>query len=109
MRFLVIAALLFSTSVLAFSQDNAQKIYDTERAFEKAVAEKGINAGFIEFLSPLGVIFRPEPVNAREWWSSRPASPASLTWNPIKVEVSANGALGYSIGNSIYKPEGKSD
>jgi ketosteroid isomerase-like protein len=32
-----------------------------------------------------------------------------LTWNPIKIETSANGALGYSIGNSIYKPNGKDD
>lgn len=102
-----IVALLFSIAVLP--QEPAQKIYDTERAFEKMVAEKGISAGFVEFLSPLGVIFRPEPVNGREWWRSRPPSPAALTWNPIKIEVSSNGALGYSIGNSIYRPKGNAD
>jgi len=30
-------------------------------------------------------------------------------WNPIKIEVSSNGALGYSIGNSIFRPKGKDD
>lgn len=93
----------------AFSQDNAQKIYDTERAFEAAAAEKGISAAFIEFMSPVGVMFRPDVVNGREWWKTRPASSAALTWNPIKIEVSSNGALAYSIGNSVYKPKGKSD
>ena len=42
---LVFVLLIFVTT--AFSQDYARQIYDTERAFEKAVADKGINAGFI--------------------------------------------------------------
>src|SRR6187399_495193 len=104
----VLLALLFSVSHIS-AQDNSQKIYDTERAFERAVAEKGIKPGFIEFLSPLGVIFRPGPINGRESWSARPESPAALTWNPIKIEASSNGALAYSIGNSIYRPKGKTD
>jgi ketosteroid isomerase-like protein len=109
MKFFTAAVLLLASSLISYSQDNAQKIYDTERAFEKAVAEKGIKAGFIEFLSPLGVIFRPGPINGRESWSARPESQASLTWNPIKIEVSSNGALAYSIGNSIFRPKGKKD
>lgn len=109
MRSVAVAAIILSTSIISFSQENAQKIYDTERAFEKMVAEKGIRDGFIEFLSPQGVIFTPEAVNARESWRSRPPSPAALTWNPVKIGVSSNGALGYAIGNSIYRPKGKDD
>ena len=109
MRIITVLAILISASLTSFSQSNAQKIYDTERAFEKMVAERGIKAGFVEFLSPLGVMFRPGPVNGRESWNSRPDSPAALTWNPIKIEVSSNGALGYSIGNSIFRPKGKND
>lgn len=109
MKCFTAAVILLVASLTSFSQDYAKQIYDTERAFEKMVAEKGIRDGFIEFLSPLGVIFRPEPVNGRESWRSRPASPAALTWNPIKIEVSSNGALAYSIGNSIYRPKGKND
>jgi ketosteroid isomerase-like protein len=109
MKLFTAVVFLIASSTAAFPQDNAQKIYETERAFEKAVAEKGINAGFIEFMSPLGVMFFPRPENAREVWAKRPASAAALTWNPIKIEVSSNGALAYSIGNSIYRPKGKSD
>lgn len=109
MRFAVIALFVLSSSLVSLAQDYAQQIYHTERAFEKMVAEKGINAGFIEYLSPQGVMFFPEPANAREKWRSRPLSAAALTWNPIKIEVSSNGALGYSIGNSIFRPKGKND
>lgn len=109
MKFLTLFALLVLTPLATFAQDNAQKIYDTERAFEKLVAEKGINAGFLEYISPVGVMFFPEPLNAREVYSKRPTSVAGLTWNPIKIEVSSNGALAYSIGNSIYRPKGKND
>jgi ketosteroid isomerase-like protein len=90
-------------------QDTAKQIFDTEKAFEKLVSEKGIKAGFIEFMAPSGVMFAPGAVNARQHWSSRPESPAALLWNPIWIEVSSNGLLAYSIGNSIYRPKGKDD
>src|SRR5262245_22010343 len=109
MKFFTLVFLLVATSLPTFSQDHAQKIYDTERAFERAVAEKGIKDGFIEFLSPVGVMFRPQPVNGRDWWMRQLKSPAALTWNPIKIETSSTGALAYSIGNSIYKPKGSDD
>ncbi|MGH9947194.1 MAG: DUF4440 domain-containing protein [Pyrinomonadaceae bacterium] len=105
--YLFIAVFAFIGSLSA--QDAAKKIFETEKNFEKMVAEKGINAGFIEFLSPDGLIFTPEAVNGRESWKKRPASPASLTWNPVWIEVSSNGALAYSIGNAIYRAKGKED
>ena len=110
MKLVVFTALLALSAVFAVAQNHAaQKIYETERAFEKAVAEKGMNAGFIEYLTSDGVLFQPDMVNGREAWQKRPKSPASLTWNPIWIEVSSNGALAYSIGNGVYKPNGKGD
>ena len=106
--FAIVVSVFFSA--VAFAQGpNAQKIYETERAFEKAVADNGINAGFIEYLTSDGVLFNPDIQNGREAWSKRAKSPASLTWNPIWIEVSSNGALAYSIGNGVYKPKGKGD
>ncbi len=91
------------------AQTNHKKIFDTEKAFEKMVAEKGIRDGFVEYLSPVGVMFMPDAVNGREAWTKRSPSPASLTWNPIWIDVSSNGAIAYSIGNSQYRPKGKDD
>jgi len=109
MKVSVLVTLLALFSSTLFAQDSAQKIFETEKAFEKMVAEKGINAGFIEFMAPSGIIFSPDAVNGRETWKKRQPSPASLTWNPIWIEVSSNGALAYSIGNAIYRAKGKDD
>jgi ketosteroid isomerase-like protein len=92
-----------------FAQADLQKLYDTEKAFERAAAEKGVNRAFLEFAAPDGICFDPNPVNCREYWRARPASPAALLWNPNFVDVSSNGAMGYTTGNSIYRPRGKDD
>lgn len=109
MRFVpAVLAIVFS-AVAAVGQDTQKAIYETERAFERTVAEKGINAAFVEFLSPVGVMFMPDAVNGREAWSTRPASSASLTWNPVWIDVASNGAMAYSVGNSQFRPKGKDD
>ena len=95
---------------LAIGQNEmAKQIFDTEKAFERTVEEKGINAGFIEYMAPLGVMFVPEASNAREFWRKLPPRPTYLKWNPIWIDVASNGALAYSIGNSIRKPGGADD
>jgi len=109
MRTLFCAILLSVFVGTSLAQSSAQRIFDTEKEFERMVAEKGINAGFIEYMAPDGVMFTPDAVNGRESWKARAASPASLTWNPIWIEVSSNGALAYSIGNGIYRAKGPDD
>jgi hypothetical protein len=91
------------------AQNNLQKLYDTEKAFERAAGEKGVRPAFIEFLAPDGIMFRPNPVNGREFWKNRAETPAQLLWNPTFVDVSSNGAMGYTTGNSIFRPKGKDD
>lgn len=102
-------AIVVSAFVVVAQPPATQSIYETERAFEKLVAEKGIKAGFIEFMAPSGIVFRPGPMNAREAFAADPDSPAALLWNPVWIEVSSNGLMAYSIGNSIFKPKGKDD
>lgn len=107
------AIILFIFAICAgvvSAQKEAQQIYETERAFERASAEKGVNQAFIEFSAPDGVcFFTGAPANCREFWKNAPASPAFLTWNPTLIDVSSNGLFAVSIGNSIYRPKGKDD
>ena len=109
MKFLIVVVFFLALSPIGFAQGPAQKIYETERAFEKTVAEKGMRAGFLEYMAPVSVMFVPEAANAIETWKARPATPAALTWNPILIDVSSNELLAYSVGNSIFKPKGKDD
>lgn len=107
------AVLLFIVAVFSLNisaQTEAQKIYETEKAFERASAEKGINQAFIEFSAPDGVCFLSgAPSNCREFWKTLPASPAFLTWNPTYIDVSSNGLFAASTGNSVYRGKGKDD
>ena len=97
-------------SAIIFAQSDAQKVYDTEKAFERAAAERGINRSFIEFSAPDGVCFFPGyPVNCREYFQTQAASTAFLAWNPTFIDVSSNGMLAYSTGNSVYRAKGKAD
>ncbi len=108
---LFLSLILFAlTNVFAQGASNLQKIYDTEKAFEKAAAEKGINQAFLEFSAPDGIcFFSGYPANCIEYFKAAKPSTAALLWNPTFIDVSSNGALGYSTGNSIYKPKGKTD
>ena len=110
MKNVLILILVIFGVVNIFAQSNAQKIYDTERAFEKAVAEKGVNQAFIEFSTSDGIcFFTNSPMNCREFWRTSPKSPAFITWNPTFIDVSSNGVIGYSTGNSVFRPAGKDD
>lgn len=110
MKKITLIWLIFCGFIIVRAQtEDARKIFQTEKDFERAVAEKGINQGFIEYLSADGVIFRPNPVNGRTFLKLQPASSALLTWNPEYIDVSSNGALGYSIGNGEFRAKGKDD
>lgn len=75
-----------------------RSLIDSERAFCKAAIERGTHDAFLEYLAEDGVIFRPHPVNGKEWFREHPSSPGVLTWEPRKAEVSSSGDLGYTTG-----------
>lgn len=108
MKWLLIPIMLLVSAGI-FAQDDKSKIHATERAFEKMVAEKGMNEAFVEYLAKNSVMFMPDAVDAPKVWRERKPTPAVLTWNAILLDTSKNGVLGYSIGNSRFRPNGKDD
>ena len=74
-----------------------------EKAFSDTAAKKGIRDSFLDFMAEDGVLFRPDPVNAREYLQSRPATPGLLSWFPAYAEVSLSGDLGYDTGPAEYR------
>jgi len=106
--FILLGALCV-VNVFAQRSNDLEKLVAAEKSFAAAAETKGINAAFIEYLTDDGVMFDPNQVNGKELWRSRPASPASLVWYPTFVDVSSNGALGYTTGPGEYRPKGKSD
>ncbi|HUS18105.1 MAG TPA: hypothetical protein VMZ25_00475 [Terriglobales bacterium] len=83
---------------------NLKTLADTERAFARLGAEKGIRESFLAYFAEDGIWFTPTPKRTVEELSSRPAptSPPQrrLEWAPMYGDVSQAGDLGYDTGPS---------
>lgn len=104
---LVVAAGSFAQK--ADGQSDLRSLVETERAFAKMGAEKGIRDSFLAYLADDGVLFRPAPVNGKQWMSARPARPGLLAWEPTFAYVSRAGDLGYDTGPWEFREKGPDD
>lgn len=68
-----------------------------EKAFEREVAELGVEKGFLANIAPDAVLLRPAPIPAAEALADTPPALA-LTWEPSFAEIAASGDLGYTTG-----------
>lgn len=99
--------LICCAGAFAQSKGELQKLVDTEIAFAKTAAEKGTKSAFLEFLADDGLVFQPEAINGKDYWTSRAESPALLSWRPNWADVSSDGMLGYTTGGWEFRPKGK--
>lgn len=76
----------------------------TERAFSALSVERGMREAFLHFMADDGVLFQPLPVNGKDSWRERAASPATLIWEPSHGEMANTGDLGWSSGPWEYRP-----
>jgi ketosteroid isomerase-like protein len=74
-----------------------------EKAFAADAAAKGIHDSFLDFLADNGVLFRPDPMNGKEFLRSHPPAPGFLSWVPAYSEISMGGDLGYNTGPYEYR------
>jgi ketosteroid isomerase-like protein len=75
-----------------------RSLVDAELSFAAAAAREGVRSAFLRFADDSAVIFRPDPVPARDWWSARPEASFHLAWRPVFARVSAAGDLGFTSG-----------
>ena len=74
----------------------------SERAFATMSESDGMKAAFVANLAVDGVIFRPTPVNGREWFAEHPDVPGVLSWLPVYAGVSDAGDMGFTLGPWTY-------
>lgn len=75
------------------------EIVTAERDFAKSVRGLGVRDGFLAWLAPTSVVFKPGPVMgiahhqklARGWTGL-------LDWHPVRAGISGDGRLGWSTG-----------
>jgi ketosteroid isomerase-like protein len=90
------------TAQAAGEEGAVRSLLAAERAFAALSLEQGMDSAFLANLAADAVIFRPHPVNGREWIRSHPAPPIILSWGPAYGEVSASGDFGYTTGPSTF-------
>ncbi len=73
-------------------------LVESERAFAACALDRGTRAAFLSFLDDSGVVFRPHPVNGKEWFDKQPSQSTVLAWEPEFADCSAGGDLGYTTG-----------
>jgi ketosteroid isomerase-like protein len=102
---------IFATALLITSFSgivSAQKVevktvVEAEQAFDKLVARKGMKEGFLSVLDEEGIVFRPNAVNAREFYNKIDKQPGLLSWQPKFARISASGDLAFSAGPYTYQ------
>lgn len=110
---LLLVLLVVATGICAQKTPDAQSdlraLVETERAFSRTAVAEGIRDSFLAYLADDGILFRPKPVNGKQWLSGRPARPGLLTWEPIFAYVSRAGDMGYDTGPWEFRAKGPED
>ena len=102
------AALAQSQAPMEASK-GADILVKLEAEFAQAVAAHG-RAAFVTYFAEEGVeLDDGGGVTSRAAFSKLPPWPegTSLTWTPVKAEMSASGDLGYTYGNYVLKSKNK--
>jgi ketosteroid isomerase-like protein len=81
-----------------------QELFDTERAFVRAAAEKGFRDSFYEYFAEDGIAFNPHPFRVRVDLAQQPSTPPPMgaDWAPVWGDIAAAGDLGWNTGPLLY-------
>ncbi len=101
----VVAMVVLPLSASRAAADAAlDSLVASERAFAAMSSAKGMKEAFLTYLAEDGVVFQPTATNGRKAWEARPASTATLFWEPAFAAVSSAGDLGYTTGPWEFHP-----
>lgn len=94
--FYIIAAVMIFTGTLT-AQD-VKPLKETERLFCKKLTEVGLSKAFSEFFADGAIIFRPGPIDGREFHLKRENNYKGLFWEPDFAFMSAGNDFGFTGG-----------
>jgi hypothetical protein len=106
MRNLVLITILAFFSCTAFAQNARDQIMAADRGFAKATAEIGLKNASLQFNSDDAIIFRPDAINAKDFWLRRDDAKTLAVRTMSGVDVSSSGQIGYTTGSIEYFPNG---
>jgi len=89
---------LVALAAVAQEKPDPMELVDTEHTFAEAAATEGTNHAFLTFLADDGIIYRPGPVNGKEYLADKPETGSRLTWEPEYAEITSLGDMGWTTG-----------
>ncbi len=93
-----IASLLALSTFAQKSDGTTKSLVSAEKDFAKAVAKNGDKDAFLEYSLGSALVFRPNPVNAKTFYTNKANSENDVSWTPNLAKVSRSGDLGFTTG-----------
>lgn len=77
----------------------------TEYLFAEKASETGTRDAFLEFIADEGILFRPTPVNGKEFLTKQNYRPGLLSWYPVYAYMSNSGDMGCTTGPTEFRKD----
>jgi ketosteroid isomerase-like protein len=107
---LALGVLLLSSCVPNINKEQLKKeIWDTEKAFEKMAAQKGVPEAFFHFADDSAVIVRDNNTiikgkdSIKMYYEKGDTTDVTVNWSPDFIDVSNCGTMGYTYGKYIWR------
>lgn len=103
-KFLYSTLIAASVTFSAFAQKSdgtTKSLVQAEEAFAESLGQNGSKTAFTTFAASDGLVFRPNPVNAKSYYGTQPDT-KDLTWKPAFAKVSRSGDIGFTTGPFVY-------
>ncbi|MCJ0741332.1 nuclear transport factor 2 family protein [Pedobacter montanisoli] len=101
MNKIIISALAMTLCANAYAQKSdgtTKSLVEAEKEFAASVKKEGTSAAFSKFAAQDGIVFRPNPVNAKKHFAIA-KDISGLSWDPVIARVSRSGDWGFTLGN----------
>jgi len=93
----LIASLITVGAYAQKSDGTTKSLVKAEAEFAESLAKNGSKTAYTTFAANDGLVFRPNPVNAKTYYGSQPES-TDVVWSPAYAKVSRSGDFGYTTG-----------
>ncbi|MNK30297.1 hypothetical protein D3C87_487140 [compost metagenome] len=93
----IIAASLTLGAYAQKSDGSTKSLVKAEKEFAESLAKNGSKEAFTTFSAADGLVFRPNPVNAKTFYATQPDS-KNISWTPAYARVSKSGDWGFTTG-----------
>lgn len=96
---------------IAFAQKTAQvkEVLNIEKDYNKVLGQKGIRNGTLSMIEPDAIVFKPEAVSAKTYFTNNENLTGKQTTVPKIARISASGDLAFSAGTYTLKETNADD